>query len=120
MKKFSDINKSEQINESKSKTMDSVGNVSIETEIQQLIESSLSIEIDGVDEPWEKDYKIKVEESFYSNMKNVIDKIYHEEKLQILESAKRSIITGNCSWVDDEVEKIRENINQKNTDKLNG
>ena len=108
MKNFSDINNSEEEQIKKS--------FSIESEIQNLIDEKLTIEIEGEDKPWEKDFKIKADEKFYEEIQNIINKIYYKEKVEILEKAKQSFFTRDYRWVDDEVDKIKESLNNDRSD----
>ena len=101
MKKFSDLNTNEEIQES----------FSIENEIDKLIKESLIIEINGEDKPWEKDFQIKAEEKFYENIQNIINKIYYKEKAELLEKARQSFFTKDYEWINEEVNKIYESLN---------
>lgn len=105
MKKFSDLNNNNNNNEEIQESF------SIENEIDNLIKESLTIEIVGEDKPWEKDFQIKAEGKFYENIQNVINKIYHKEKVELLEKARQSFFTQNYEWINEEVDKINESLN---------
>ncbi len=96
MKKFT------QINESVSNDND----LSINDKILNLLES-LDIEIVGVKEPWVGDVKINPSEDFYNGIKDIINEEYGKEKMSILENAKTSVVTKDISWIDNEIDKIK-------------
>lgn len=107
MKNFSDINN----NDNNQKNI-----FSIEDEINKLIDENLTIEIEGEDKPWEKDFKIKAEEKFYEKIQNIINKVYYKEKANLLEKAKQSFFTKDYRWIDDEVDKMNESLNDNTND----
>ena len=99
MKKFTNLNESKLINTEES----------VEEVIEGLLES-LTIEIEGSDKVWENDFKIKADKKFYDGLKKTMDKIYHKEKLAMMNKIKESLYTKDISWIDDEVESIYENL----------
>jgi hypothetical protein len=96
MKKFTQINESNNGDK----------NLSINDRILNLLES-LDIEIVGVEKPWVGDVKINPSEDFYKGIKNIINEEYGKEKMSILENAKTSVVTKDISWIDDEIDKLK-------------
>lgn len=113
MKNFSDLN-NDKINESNS--IEEKTFYSIKEEIQNLIDNNLTIEIEGEEKPWEKNFKIKAEEKFYEQIQNIINKTFYKEKVEILEKAKQSFFTKDYQWIDEEVDKIKESLNNERND----
>jgi hypothetical protein len=103
MKKFSNLNNSENNDVQK--------NVDINKEIKSLVEN-LSIEIESDNKVWENDFKINTDSKFYENMESALNRLFKEEKIKLLEKAKRSILMRDVSWIDDEIEKVRDSFKE--------
>ncbi len=97
MKKFSQINES---------THDSL---SFEEKIDKLIES-LDIIVDNDPQAASKNIIIKSNVEFVNSIKNLMLETYLKEKLTLLDKLKSTLYSGNNSWVDDEVNYIKENL----------
>ena len=107
MKKFTNIgDKSSSLNES-------ISNVDAEKlSIDGLIKT-LSIEIEGTDSEVTADYTIKANDKFYEGIKTVINEMFHEEKVALLEKARINQYLNNIDWIDEEMDSIKESIKNK-------
>lgn len=106
MKKFTDL---ENINENNTIKI----GIDLNSRIQQLIDENLNIEIEGEEKPWEKSFKITADSKFYEGIEKLINNLYHKEKLEILDKARKSHFTNDFRWMDVEVEKIRESLKKQ-------
>ena len=110
MKKFTNIDSKESLNES-------VSNVNNEKlTIDKLLET-LSIEIDGSDDVITMDYKIRANAKFYDGIKTIINELYSKEKIALLERARINHYLNNVTWIDTEMDIIKESVNKNKDNK---
>ena len=98
MKKFTKINETEVVEK-----VDI-----IESKIKELL-STLDIDIDGVDNPWDK-VTVNTNENFNQKIKDLVNICYLKEKKEYLDMAKKSHFTKDVSWLDEEISAVNESI----------
>jgi hypothetical protein len=109
MKKFTNIGEeNNSLNENNSNQ--DFSNISLEELLK-----TLSIEIDGNEEAdVTVDYKVKATDKFFEGLKTIVNEMYHEEKIALLEKARINQYLNNVAWIDDEMDSIKESIENKN------
>lgn len=77
-----------------------------EIKANKIILENLNIETSDT-ENISGNFTIVADEMFYENLKKLVNSIFINEKLELLEKTKMAIFSGDISWVEDEIEKIK-------------
>lgn len=99
MKKFT------QINESKYETL------TFEDKLTQIIES-LDVIVDNDPEVATKNISVKANEEFITKIKKLMVETHLKEKLSYLDKLKSTLYSGDTSWVEAEIDYIKESLNK--------